>query len=271
MESNNILKADLLDIVFDKRNKAYGAYELRVTYPDRIKKAMFITLGISILIFTSAVWANSRKKEEPKVIVDVIYTPSAVPTDVPKPLPPPPKQPAAAPAAKVKQDVYVKPVLVDEPPSPPAPVEVFNNDTKIAIKKVDGIDDPGEIDPLSIVKTKGIIEDKNADVNDGGGFTPIEKEAQFDGDWIWFLQKNLRAEVASNNDAPAGTYRVEIQFVVDVDGKLSNITALTKHGYGMEEEAIRVIKQSKKWVPAFQNGVHVKAYRKQLVTFVIGE
>ena len=70
-----------------------------------------------------------------------------------------------------------------------------------------------------------------------------------------------------NNDAPAGSYTVIIQFVVDMDGSISDIKALTNHGYGLEQEAIRVIKKATKWEPAFQNGRHVKAYRKQPITF----
>ncbi|HEX2629304.1 MAG TPA: energy transducer TonB, partial [Chitinophagaceae bacterium] len=69
----------------------------------------------------------------------------------------------------------------------------------------------------------------------------------------------------------AGTYTVIIQFVVDVDGSVSNIVPLSDKGYGLEQEAIRVLKQSKKWKPAIQNGRQVKAYRKQPITFVIDE
>ena len=47
---------------------------------------------------------------------------------------------------------------------------------------------------------------------------------------------------------------------------------MTNHGYGMEEEAMRVIKKGPKWTPAVQNGRSVKAYRKQPITFqVLGE
>jgi protein TonB len=60
-----------------------------------------------------------------------------------------------------------------------------------------------------------------------------------------------------------------IQFVVDLEGKVSDIKPLTNFGYGMEEEAMRVIRRATKWEPAIQNGHPVKAYRKQPVTFVI--
>ena len=63
-----------------------------------------------------------------------------------------------------------------------------------------------------------------------------------------------------------------IQFVVDVEGNVSDIKPLTNHGYGLEQEAVRVLKKAAKWEPAIQNGVKVKAYRKQVITFqVLGE
>jgi protein TonB len=62
-----------------------------------------------------------------------------------------------------------------------------------------------------------------------------------------------------------------IQFVVDKDGNLSNMKALTHHGYGMEQEVLRVLLKSPKWLPAIQDGRQVKAYRKQPVTFQITE
>ena len=58
-----------------------------------------------------------------------------------------------------------------------------------------------------------------------------------------------------------------VQFVVDKEGNISDVRSLTNHGYGMEEEAMRVIKKGPKWNAAIQNGRQVKAYRKQPITF----
>jgi protein TonB len=62
-----------------------------------------------------------------------------------------------------------------------------------------------------------------------------------------------------------------VQFIVDKQGNISDVKALTNHGYGMEEEAIRAIKRGPKWTPAIQNGRNVNAYRKQPITFVVAE
>ncbi|MDB5197113.1 MAG: energy transducer TonB, partial [Flaviaesturariibacter sp.] len=102
-------------------------------------------------------------------------------------------------------------------------------------------------------------------------FTKVEVEASFNGDWSKFLSRNLNAEVPGENGAPAGTYPVIVQFIVDKEGNVSDVKALTSHGYGMEEEAVRAIKKGPKWTPAIQNGRQVKAYRKQPITFIVSE
>lgn len=103
-------------------------------------------------------------------------------------------------------------------------------------------------------------------------FERVEIEASYPGGleaWKKFLLKNLKAEVPVNNNAPIGQYTVIVQFIVDREGAVSDIKALTNHGYGMEEEVIRIIKKSGTWSPATQGGRTVKAYRKQPVTFLV--
>lgn len=89
--------------------------------------------------------------------------------------------------------------------------------------------------------------------------------------WRQYLEKNLDGSVPVKKKAPAGIYTVMIQFIVDKEGNISYIKALTNHGFGMEEEAMRVIRLGPKWTPAIQNGHEVIAYKKQPITFVVGK
>ncbi|HMU47303.1 MAG TPA: GldM family protein [Chitinophagaceae bacterium] len=107
---------------------------------------------------------------------------------------------------------------------------------------------------------------------DGKIYEKVEIEASYPGGveaWRNFLIKNLKATTPVDNGAPAGVYTVIVQFVVDKEGNISDIKALTNHGYGMEQEVVRIMKFSEKWTPAIQNGKPVKAYRKQPVTFQV--
>ena len=120
---------------------------------------------------------------------------------------------------------------------------------------------------------KGVLKSftENGIVTDSV-FTREEKEAGFPGaekGWRSYLEQNLNPNVPVNKKAPPGTYNVRVKFIVQKDGSISDISAETSFGYGMEEEVIRVITKGPKWIPAVQYGRKVKAYRIQPVTFVV--
>jgi len=105
-------------------------------------------------------------------------------------------------------------------------------------------------------------------------FEKVEIEASFPGGdnaWRQYLEKTLHPDVPVTRGAPAGIFTVIVQFVVSKDGNITDVKALTNHGFGMEQEVIRVIRMGPKWKPAQQDGRYVRAYRKQPVTFWIEE
>ncbi len=124
------------------------------------------------------------------------------------------------------------------------------------------------------VEDKGtqVVEVPKKDDDEGKIFTKVEVEAGFPGGdaaWRNYLQKNLNTEVPGENGAPEGNYTVIVRFVVSKDGSLSDITCENDPGYGICEEAKRVIKRTKNWTPAIQNGRNVNAYRRQPITFSV--
>ena len=110
------------------------------------------------------------------------------------------------------------------------------------------------------------------DSSDGNVFEKVDVEATFPGGdaaWRKYLEKNLNPLVPVDNGAPIGIYTVIVQFIVNKTGEISDIKTMTNFGYGMEQEVMRIMKNSPMWVPAKQNDRLVKAYRKQPITFVI--
>ncbi len=102
----------------------------------------------------------------------------------------------------------------------------------------------------------------------------VESEARFPGGetkWKQYLEYNFNKSVLNDPKIPKGDYTVVIQFIVDDRGDISDIRPLTKFGYGMEEEAVRMIAKGPKWSPAFEKGNPVTSYKKQLITFVVGK
>jgi len=265
METNKILSANLLDIIFDGRNKDYGAYELRKTYQKRITKALLVTTGISLLIFAGSALARSSKLKSTQRFITNELTITELAEEKKLELPKPPREPQPVSTRTV---MFTTPAIVEHVERPLPTIDQLDN-AKIDVETKAGKDDNGLVDENTIGEGKGVIEPKKVEEPDI--FTAVEIDAKFNGNWVKFLTRNLNPSIPIDNGAPAGTYKIIIQFVVDLDGNLSDIKALTNYGYGMEQEAIRVVKKANGWEPAFQNGRHVKAYRMQPITFVVTE
>ncbi len=272
MEINKILKSDILDLLFEDRNKAYGAYELRKTYKKRLTIALLCTAAVALLALGGSLLASSLKEKEGKVQIREMTLTELNQEEEKKPEPPPPPPPKQEPP-KVEMTKFTPPKIVkdEEVKKEEIPPEVEElEDTKIALETQEGIKDEG-LAPTIVDEGKQVIEEKKEE-DENQVFTKVEVEASFKGgekEWRRFLERNLEANVPVDNGAPEGTYTVVVQFIVDKEGKISDVKSLTQHGHGMEEEAMRVIKKGPDWIPAVQNGRHVKAYRKQPITFVV--
>lgn len=277
METAAILRADMLDIVFDGRNKNYGAYELRRNYHQRMTKALLITAGICIAMGGGAWLTHTFAKTVDEDLVKIspeltISEIKPIEEEIPEPPPPPPPAPKVE-VPKIQTIAFTTPVITDKDIVEPPPTQEQLDDTRISNISQEGVKDIGTIvTPPSEGDGKGLrVETVKDDFDADKTFIKVEIDASYMGDWKRFLERNLVGEVPVDNGAAPGTYTVVIQFIVDVAGNVSDIKPLTNYGHGMEQEAVRVIKRSGKWKPAIQNGKEVKAYRKQPITFRVLE
>ena len=272
MEANKILKADLLDIIFEGRIKAYGAYDLRNTYAIRIRKAMIGMGAVCLVFITGVLLANSAKKNnDVKMfvkdidLINVVDEPKEQPTiEQPKPKP-----------VEIKTIAVTIPVIV--PDKDVEKTEVPNEDqikdVQISNINRDGEDKDVISGPLD-VSTGGAAELKSKEHDYDHEVFNVQLEAQFPGgikEWSKFLERTLNTDIPIENGAPAGRYTVNVSFLVDKEGNVSDIQALNDPGYGIADEAIKVIKKSKQWIPAIQNGNKVIYRQKQSITFVVNE
>lgn len=275
MDANKILSSDLLDLLFENRNKAYGAYDLRKTYRKRMTIALICTVIVAVLAMGGSLLASSIKKNSSKKqnVSEVVLT--EIKQEENKPEPPPPPPPPKQEPPKVEMTKFTPPKIVkdEEVKKEDIPPEQEKlEETKIAVVSQEGIKDIG-LAPAIIDEGKKVIEAKKED-DENKIFEKVEVEAAFPGgerEWRKYLERNLDANTPVDNGAPAGTYTVVIQFIVDKEGNISEVKPLTNRGFGMEEEAVKIIKKGPKWVPAIQNGRQVKAYRKQPITYVVAE
>ncbi|SFB94201.1 protein TonB [Flexibacter flexilis DSM 6793] len=260
MEDYNSPKVTLDDIVFEYRNKAYGAYVLRKIYDDTVLKA----LGLSVLLFGLAVGGpkiyNALKPEE------VIVEEKVVPIELKKIEQPPPLDPKIPPPPKIEMPSAPKPSVSTVRFVPPE----VSHDEEVTEK------DPPKQDELKNVQTSTTTEvgDPNADPNevidvpthgDGDGviaapaaeevFTVVEQQPAFPGgmeEMMRFMSKNTKYPSAAQRAEVQG--KVYVQFVVGSDGTIRDVQVVRGLGFGCDEEAIRVVKSMPNWNPGKQGG-----------------
>ncbi len=276
MEANKILNADLLDIIFDGKNKAYGAYDLRKTYNGRLRKALAATfIALSLLIVGYVLAEKVRPKEKTEFnVLDTQLAEIKKEEVAPPPLPPPPPPPKPPPPPEINQVKFTPPKVVkDEEVKPEEKIEEIKEDQVISTKTVQS-ENKVQIVQAPVEDKGTVVAEVPREDEETKVFTKVEIEAEYPGGpsaWAKYLRNNLDANTPVDNDAPPGTYTVVVRFIVSRDGSISDVVAETKHGYGMEAEAMKIIKKGPKWTPAQQNGRHVNAYRRQPITFVVQE
>jgi hypothetical protein len=87
--------------------------------------------------------------------------------------------------------------------------------------------------------------------------------------WKKYLLKKLDGQFPIRNGAPSGKYRVMVKFKVTKTGELTDIVAENDPGYGLADEAVRIIQRSGNWIPAIQRNKPVNCILKQPISWVV--
>lgn len=276
MDISNILSADILDIIFEGRNKSYGAYELRKSYKRRLLLSIAVMLSVLLLLLGGYLFANANSTEQ--ITKEIIIPDNELKLIEQKEEvePPPPINTPPPQQVETKQFTQMKIVPDEEvkPEEKPPAVDELE-DVKIGTANIEGLKDEGITAPPNDDAGKGVTDiiKKKDDTDYGGIFTKVEVESMYPGGgpaWARFLNKNLAnnyPQDAIDNEIQG---KVEIMFIVDSMGNVSNVEAVA----GPKElwdAAVKVIKKSGKWEPAIQNGRHVKSYKRQPIVFKLND
>lgn len=255
----------LLDILFAGRNKAYGAYELRKSYPKRLWIALAFVCSVLALSFIGVIIYETITEtfKEDKVEVKSV----------------------------VLENIQQPEKKIEEPPPPPKPKELKMKTIKLTTPKIAPDEEvtapPPSLDEIPNAKIdnytqEGVnFDEAIAPPDDGVGQGPptqgeeepilekVEQQAEFPGGakaWLRFVEREIQKHMDELVDAGfSGT--VEVQFIVDKKGKVSEVKALTNPGTRLAEIAVNAIKNGPNWIPAVNHGQPVTSYRKQPVTF----
>jgi protein TonB len=254
-----------LDIVFEGRNKAYGAYELRKSNTKTNIKALIIgafvfafAVGAPLILNLLPDSSDADETLDTKIVSIKLPPKEEIKKDVPPPPPPPPK---------VDQVKFVKPVVAkaeEVTEEPPKIAEI--KDKKIGAETIKG--DPDAVLSVAPVGTgpSKVVEAVDDQIYNTAG---IEVKPEFPGGmdkFYSYVGKNYRAP---EEEGLKG--KVYVTFVVEKDGSLTDIKVLRDIGYGTGKEAIRVLNKCPRWNPGEQNGKKVRVLYSLPITIQTAE
>lgn len=275
MNTATISGNDFLDILFNGRNKDYGAYDLRRKYDRRVRNAIIGTAAVTMTIIGGYALSNRLSVTDTHIlnrpVVDVIKLTTLPPETK---TPPPPALPSSTPPPVRPSVKFLPPIIarneeVQPEDVPPRMSELENKSVGVTTTPTGdetGIDvgvlpETGSGEVL-ITPTKE-REDREKP------WCVVEIMPSFpggEGALFTYLSKSIRYPNIAVENGIEGT--VTVQFVVDYEGNIKDVKVLSAaKGGGLEQEATRVIKAMPKWKPGRQNGRNVSVLYSIPVNF----
>lgn len=266
----------MLDLIFDGRNKKYGAYVLRRNYNRHMLIGLVVTTGAALLIFLSSfLLPPAEKKQTFKFnVVELFELP-------PEELLQPKEEPKQAVQQDLRTEPYTTPRIEQDASVQPEDIQPEMNELEgalIGTEQKDGSEYGGEV--IAAAETgAGAIEVPKPVEDDNTIIERVEIDAEFPGGnqaWARYVSREIERNIDDlQEEGKSGT--VVVIFVVDREGVVSDVKLLPCEISGiancmdnsskLAEVAVKAIKKGPKWKPAMQNGRVVKAYRRQPITF----
>ena len=273
MAKIDLTSRDWVEMVFEGRNKEYGAYRLRKNAGKRNMYSL-----ITIFIAALAIWAciglvkfvESRTKKgavtsvaelsalnQPKKKAEVKQ--KQVKIEQPEKVVERVKSSVKFTAPVIKKDEEVKPE--DELKTQD---ELMNTKTAIGALDVKGNDDAnGEV-----LKIKEAVAQPEPKPEPEKVFDVVEQMPSFPGGpqaLMQWLSENVRYPVVAQENGVQG--RVVVSFVVERDGSITDVKVVRSVDPSLDKEAARVVKSMPRWIPGKQNGQAVRVKYNVPVAF----
>ncbi|MBC7889599.1 MAG: energy transducer TonB [Ferruginibacter sp.] len=266
MNSELIMKSDLLDILFEKRNKAYGAYTLRKFYNNRLVKSVCLMI-VTVVVFSAFTFLPEGKPIE-IIVVDPGFG-SILP--VPKVPEIKPKLPKVVPAKLVASVKILSTIrIVNNIDSADVLHDLRNRaiGSSTNILPDDGV--PREIIGTGTGGAAVAEEGKVAEtvIPDTAPLETAEIMPAYPGGMA-ALRAFLMRHLSNPRELGEGELiSVKVRFVVGYDGKLQRFELVQDGGNEFNNEVIRVLKKMPTWIPGKSNGHNVSVYYTIPVKFI---
>ena len=264
MENDHLNYTPTLDeIVFEHRNKEYGAYDIRTSYRRILTRSMIIgTLIFCIAAITPFVvmkikqLAAKEKTEVDANLIEILPEEQVKEEIVEKEETPPPPPPKVEEKIEILQNVVPEPVKAPKVETPPPPISEQLKTTTGLINQ-EGVKQTAHIPPPVQAPPKAAaVESKAPSTTEV--YESVDQEAEFPGSL-----NSFRNKIAENFDNSAmeggeGTLKTTVTFIVERDGSISDVKASGSNS-DFNSEAVRTVKSIRtKWVPAKINGQPVR-------------
>lgn len=262
----------LNEMVFQNRNKEYGAYDLRKSYPFLLTKSFLIGASLftaSVLVPFAYMTYQRLNKDTTEVkaktieIIEDEPIQEEIKENDPAPPPPPPPPKEEPPKIEIIQNVVPEPARAPKIETPPPPVAV-TKEAVVGVKPQEGEKTKGYVAPAVIAPPSSSAPPRAEVVKAGPSKTEVyesvDQESEFPNGGI----NGFRSRVGEAVDTSAvgdaeGTVRTTVTFVVELDGSISNVTA-TGSNSEFNREAERAVRSIRtKWKPAKVNGEPVRS------------
>ena len=269
----NIAKLDLynpewLELVFDSKNKDYGAYELRQHYAGTLVKSMVIAfLGVAVLYTGYNILRPKEHISNPAIIREYTIKPPPVDQKDHHIIPPKPHTIKPPEQAAIIKYPVMRPTIDQAAENPPKIDDLKGAAIGTETKK--GSNEGVNID-LPVTSTGGEMGKIDESSTNPVDMRSVEVEPEPYGGaaaWAKFLQKNIHYPPQASENGVHG--KVFLSFIVETDGHLSNIKVERGVGSGLDEEALRVLKLAPAWKPGIQNGHKVRVMYSIPINFVM--
>lgn len=246
----NVVAEGRNNLVFEKRHKDYGAYDIRQRYNKTMNTALLISITSIVLLVAAPkiiAWLSAKGTEDVEVPVDISQLDLEAPPPVDESEPPPPPPPPPPVMETVK---FTPPVVVDEEVIEEQPIITQETETQISTVTQEGTGAEEIIIPEET--GTGVVAE-----NPETPFVSVEEMPSFPGGeaaLFKYLSNNINYPAMEKEAGIAGT--VYVYFVVNKEGKVTNaeIKRGVKGGGGLDREALRVIKGMPSWSIGKQNG-----------------
>ena len=274
MSKIDLISSDWVDLVFEGRNKAYGAYRLRKSTTKRNILAMVAVVILLVVAFIILTVKNFVDEQRAKVAMTQVaeltnYKQPEKKAEVkqkkievePERVVERVKSSIKFTARVIKKDDEVKP---DEELK--TQDELMSTKTAIGTFDVKGNDDAnGEV-----LKAKEVIAEPEPPKHEEENkvFDIVEQQPLFPGGpaaLMKYLSENTKYPVVAQENGVQG--RVTVQFVVEKDGSISDVHVLRGVDPSLDKEAVRVVKSMPRWTPGKQNGITVRVNYRVPVLF----